>query len=159
MFAVVRGGKLHAFHLLLFPSHAGGISPTRCYSTKPRNVTTEWKLCENRLNDLWINLKWDKCVKHTLPKAQQILKFNAVAPVMAVSWEAQPWGEFSKAPVPCTQLLPAPGLELGVERVNSCAHTLCKSTNHCFTAARLSLTFRCCTSENGTLLCSCKKLE
>lgn len=54
-----------------------------------------------------------------------------------------------------------PGLVLGVERGNSCAHTHSpwKRISHYFVAARLSLTFGYCISENGTSLCSCKKLE
>lgn len=54
-----------------------------------------------------------------------------------------------------------PGLVLGVEKGNSCAHTHSpwKRISHYFVAARLSLTFGYCISENGTSLCSCKKLE
>lgn len=44
----------------------------------------------------------------------------------------------------------------GGERKFLCS---CKCISHCFIAARLSLTFGYCTSENGTSLCSCKKLE
>jgi len=40
MFAVIKEGKPHTIHLLLFPRCARGISPTRCYPTKLGNMTS-----------------------------------------------------------------------------------------------------------------------
>lgn len=86
MFAVVKEGKLHTFDLLLFPSCARGISPTRCYPTKLRNMTTLSESFAKTETERFVNESEIKQVwQNPHPTGQQILKFNAMSPVLAVS--------------------------------------------------------------------------
>lgn len=86
MFTVVKEGKLHTFDLLLFPSCARGISPTRCYPTKLGNMTTLSESFAKTETERFVNESEIKQVcQKPHPTGQQILKFNATSPVMAAS--------------------------------------------------------------------------